>query len=50
MAKIAFGKLDLKKNQEVVELQVDDDVVVEVKQYLPVNDNFLYRSAQHAYC
>lgn len=38
MAKIAFGKLDLKKNQEVVELQVDDDVVVEVKQYLPVND------------
>lgn len=38
MAKIAFGKLDLKKNQEVVEFQVDDDVVVEVKQYLPVND------------
>lgn len=38
MAKIAFGKLDLKKNQEVVELQVDDDVVVEVKQYLPIND------------
>ena len=38
MAKIAFGKLDLKKNQEVVELQIDDDVVVEVKQYLPVND------------
>lgn len=38
MAKIAFGKLDLKKNQEVVELQIDDEVVVEVKQYLPVND------------
>lgn len=38
MAKIAFGKLDLRKNQEVVELQVDDDVVVEVKQYLPIND------------
>ena len=38
MAKVAFSKLDLKKNQEVVELQVDDDVVVEVKQYLPVND------------
>lgn len=38
MAKIAFGKLDLKKNQEIVELQIDDDVVVEVKQYLPVND------------
>ena len=38
MAKIAFGKLDLKKNQEVAELQIDDEVVVEVKQYLPVND------------
>ena len=38
MAKIAFSKLDLRKNQEVVELQVDDDVVVEVKQYLPIND------------
>lgn len=38
MAKIAFGKLDLRKNQEVVELQADDDVVVEVKQYLPIND------------
>lgn len=38
MAKIAFGKLDLRKNQEVVEFQVDDDVVVEVKRYLPIND------------
>lgn len=38
MAKIAFGKLDLKKNQDVVELRINDEVSIEVKQYLPVNE------------
>ena len=38
MAKVAFGKLDLKKNQDIVELRINDEVSIEVKQYLPVNE------------
>ena len=39
MAKLAFTKLSLSKNQEVkiVEFNSQD---IEVKQYLPVNDKF----------
>ena len=38
MAKVAFTKLDLKKNQDTVNLQVNDEVTIEVKQYLPISE------------
>lgn len=38
MAKVAFTKLDLKKNQETVNLQINDEVTIEVKQYLPISE------------
>ena len=37
MAKLSFTKLGLKLNQEVVEIHHNDQII-EVKQYLPVND------------
>lgn len=38
MAKVAFTKLDLKKNQETINLQINDEVTIEVKQYLPISE------------
>lgn len=38
MAKLAFNKLGLKLNKDVVELHLSDEVTIEVKQYLPQND------------
>ena len=38
MAKVAFSKLDLKKNQEVANLQINDEISIEIKQYLPVSE------------
>lgn len=38
MAKVAFTKLDLKKNQDTVNLQINDEVTIEVKQYLPISE------------
>lgn len=38
MAKVAFSKLDLKKNQEVTNLQINDEISIEIKQYLPVGE------------
>ena len=37
MAKLSFNKLGLTKNQDVVNITFNDQVI-EVKQYLPVND------------
>jgi hypothetical protein len=37
MAKLAFSKLGLKSENQVVELHINEQVI-EVKQYLPVND------------
>jgi hypothetical protein len=37
MAKLAFSKLGLKSDNQVVELHINEQVI-EVKQYLPVND------------
>ena len=38
MAKVAFSKLDLKKNQEVTNLQINDEISIEVKRYLPIGE------------
>lgn len=38
MAKLAFNKLGLKINQEVKNVEYADGTVIEVKQYLSVND------------
>lgn len=38
MAKVAFSKLDLKKNQEVANLQINDEISIEIKQYLPIGE------------
>lgn len=38
MAKVAFSKLDLKKNQEVTNLQINDEISIEIKQYLPIGE------------
>lgn len=38
MAKVAFSKLKLKKENKVVKVQLADDVEIEVIQYLPIND------------
>lgn len=38
MAKVAFSKLKLKKENKVVKVQLIDGVEVEVIQYLPIND------------
>ena len=38
MAKLSFNKLGLKINQEVKNVEYTDGIVIEVKQYLPVND------------
>ena len=38
MAKVAFSKLDLKKNQEVTNLQINDEISIEVKRYLPISE------------
>ena len=38
MAKVAFSKLDLKKNQEVTNLQINDEISIEIKQYLPIDE------------
>lgn len=38
MAKVAFSKLKLKKENKVVKVQLLEDVEIEVIQYLPIND------------
>ena len=38
MAKVSFGRLNLKKNEEVRELKLEDGVVIEIKQYLPIKE------------
>ena len=38
MAKITLNKLNLKLNKDIVELHINDDITVEVKQYLPQDD------------
>ena len=38
MAKVAFSKLDLKKNQEVTNLEINDEISIEVKRYLPISE------------
>lgn len=40
MAKVSFTKLGLSKNQEVKEVKFNDQII-EVKQYLPVNDKLM---------
>ena len=37
MAKLSFNKLGLTKNQDIVNITFNNQVI-EVKQYLPVND------------
>ena len=39
MAKIAFSKLALKKQEEIKTIDINNNVI-EVKQYLPINDKF----------
>ena len=38
MAKLSFNKLGLKINQEIKTIAYGDNLIVEIKQYLPVND------------
>ena len=38
MAKISFNKLGLKINQTIKTIHYKEDFVIEIKQYLPVND------------
>jgi hypothetical protein len=38
MAKVAYSKLKLKTVEDVVELQLFEDVTIEVKQYLPIQE------------
>lgn len=38
MAKITFNKLNLKLNKDIVELHINDDITIEVKQYLPQDE------------
>lgn len=38
MAKVAFSKLNLKKNQEVTNLQINNEISIEIKQYLPIGE------------
>ena len=40
MAKVSFTKLGLSKNQEIKEVKFNEQIV-EVKQYLPVNDKLM---------
>ena len=40
MAKVSFTKLGLSKNQEVKEVKFNEQII-EVKQYLPVNDKLM---------
>lgn len=38
MAKIAYSKLKLKTNEEITNLQLTDDITIEVKKYLPIQE------------
>jgi hypothetical protein len=38
MAKIAFSKLKCKLNEAITTINMDDDIVIEVKQYLPIQE------------
>ena len=38
MAKIAFSKLNAKVNTEIKSIEVGEDKIIEVRQYLPVSD------------
>ena len=38
MAKLSFNKLGLKINQEIKTIEYGDNLTIEIKQYLPVND------------
>ena len=40
MAKVAFTKLGLKVNQEIKQITINEQII-EVKQYLPINDKLL---------
>lgn len=38
MAKVPFSKLKCKINEDIKELQLSDDITIEVKQYLPIQE------------
>lgn len=38
MAKVAFSKLKCKVNDSVTELKLNDEITIEVKQYLPIQE------------
>lgn len=38
MAKIAFSKLKIKTNTETKTIELEDNIVIEVKQYLPIQE------------
>ena len=38
MAKVAFSKLKLKINEEIKQVKLNDEITIEVKQYLPIQE------------
>ena len=38
MAKVAYSKLKLKTKDDVKLIQLNDEITIEVKQYLPIQD------------
>ena len=51
MAKVAYSKLKLKTNEEVKQVKLNNDITIEVKQYLPIQDKLalIGRVAEYAH-
>lgn len=51
MAKVAYSKLKLKTNEEVKQVKLNDDITIEVKQYLPIQEKLalIGRVAEYAH-
>ena len=51
MAKIAYSKLKLKVNEEITTLQLSDEITIEVRQYLPIQEKLalISRVAERAH-
>jgi hypothetical protein len=41
MAKVSFSKLGLKKKDDIKIVKINDDIEIEVKQYLPINEKLV---------
>jgi hypothetical protein len=41
MAKVSFSKLGLKKKDDIKIVKINDDIEIEVKQYLPINEKLI---------